>query len=60
MFKDPGSLAAACGQRLWEIKQAEACFCVVDDEAEYFFFSATSSVLHINSVNLFNIVSKQR
>lgn len=37
MFKDPGSLAAACGRRLWEIRQAEACYCVVADQAEGFF-----------------------
>lgn len=40
MFKDPGSLVAACQRRLWEIRQAEACYCVVADEAESF-FSAT-------------------
>lgn len=57
MFKDPGSLAAACWSRLWEIRQAEACYCVVADEAEGFFQPPLASVLHINSVNLF--VSKQ-
>lgn len=37
MFKDPGSPAAACIRCLWEIRQAEACYCVVADEAEGFF-----------------------
>lgn len=37
MFKDPGSLAAACNRCLWKIRQAEACYCVVADEAEGFF-----------------------
>lgn len=41
VFKHPGSLAAAHGRRLWEIRQAEACYCVVADEAEGFFFLAT-------------------
>lgn len=36
MFKDPGSLAAACRSRLWEIRQAKACYCVVADEGEGF------------------------
>lgn len=37
MFKDPGSTAAACNRCLGEIRQAEAYYCVVADEAEGFF-----------------------
>ncbi len=47
MFKDPGSLAAACRSRLWEISQAEACYCVVADEGEGFFQPPLTSVLHL-------------
>jgi len=37
MFKEPGSLTAACNRCLWKIRQAEACYFVVANEAEGFF-----------------------